>query len=73
MKYLTAIRKEFWKSLTVVETTGGLALGSILILLVDSIRWLAVNLRVFVLAIFVSYWLIPAFEDPLKEQSVFQL
>ena len=73
VKYLTAICEEFWNSLPVVETIGGLALGLILIPLVDSITSLAVTLRAFVLALFVSDWLIPGFQDPLKEQSVSQV
>ena len=56
---------EFFASL---ETFGGLALGSILISLVDSFTWLELNLRAFVLVIFVSDWLILASEDPLKGQ-----
>ena len=58
---------EFFASL---ETFGGLALGSILISLVDSFTWLELNLRAFVLVIFVSDWLILASEDPLKGQRV---
>ena len=56
-----------------MEKLGGLALGSMLIPLVDSFTWLEVNLRAFAFAIFVSHWSILAFEDSLKRQNVLQL
>ena len=58
MKYLTAICEESWKSLPVVDKFWGLALGSMLIPLVDSFTWFEVNLRAFVFAIILSDWII---------------